>query len=304
MVARGTSDHAATYGRYLVEAHVGLPVALAAPSLTTIYGAAVDWHDALVVAVSQSGRSPDVCGVVEVARAGGALTVAITNEPASPLADAAEHVIPCLAGDERAVAATKTYVAELVALAALVAVLRPASALANELPRLEGALATCLAHAERWIADSGVIGDFAAADRALVASRGYNMATALEVALKLKETGAVFAEGYSTADLLHGPIALAGSGIPLLAIRPDGPMGPGIDDGVERAKAAGTTAWVVGGGEIDASAGGLSLPLDLTEELTPMAFVLPGQLLAESVARARGRDPDSPVGLTKVTLTR
>lgn len=309
MVARGTSDHAATYGRYLLEAHLGVPVALAAPSLTTIYEASVDWRDGLLIAVSQSGSSPDVLAVVEAARAGGALTIAITNEPSSSLAAAAEHLVPCRAGDERAVAATKTYVAELVALAAIVAVLRPRSPLAEALPRLPHILERCLERSIRWVESIGVVDAFAAADRALVASRGYNLATALEVALKLKETGAVFAEGYSTADLLHGPIVLAGSGVPLLAIRPDGPVGSGIDDGVSRAEQAGSAAWLIGGREVEprASLNGsaaLALPIDLPEALTPPAFILPGQLLAEAVARARGRDPDAPQGLAKVTLTR
>jgi glucosamine--fructose-6-phosphate aminotransferase (isomerizing) len=309
MAARGTSDHAATYGRYLLEAHLGLPVAMAAPSLTTIYEATIDWHDGLLIAVSQSGRSPDILAVIEAARSGGALTLAITNDATSPMALAAEHVIPCLAGEEAAVAATKTYVAELVALAALVVALRPRSPLAGALPRLPEVLGRCLAHAIRWVDGSGVVETFAAADRVLVASRGYNMATAVEIALKLKETGAVFAEGYSTADLLHGPIALAGAGIPLLAIRPDGPMGTAIDEGVAAAKLAGSTAWVIGGVEIEARASVdgssvLPLPLDLPEVLTPPAFILPGQLLAEAVARARGHDPDAPLGLSKVTLTR
>lgn len=309
LVARGTSDHAATYGRYLLESHLGLPVALAAPSLVTVYEANVDWHGGVAIAISQSGRSPDVLAVIEAARGGGALTIAITNEPASPLATAAEHVVPCLAGEERAVAATKTYVGELVALAALVAALRPRSQLAEAMPRLVHVLERCLERSIRWIAGTDVVAAFAAADRALVASRGYNLATALEIALKLKETGAVFAEGYSTADLLHGPIALAGHDVPLLVIRPDGQMGARIDTGMARAEAAGTASWLVGGREVEPRAAldestALALPVDLPEPLTPPAFALPGQLLAEAVARARGRDPDAPLGLTKVTLTR
>lgn len=309
LVARGTSDHAATYGRYLLEAYLGLPVALAAPSLTTVYRASVGWREGMVIAVSQSGRSPDVLAVVEAARAGGALTVAITNEPDSPLASAAELLVPCHAGDERAVAATKTYVAELVALAALVAALRPRSTLAEALPRLPHVLERCLERAVRWIESVGVVDAFATTERALIASRGYNLSTALEVALKLKETSGVFAEGYSTADLLHGPIALAGSGVPLLAIRPDGPMGVGIDEGIARAELGGSASWLIGGREVEPRAsvngsGALVLPVDLPEALTPAAFVLPGQLLSEAVARARGRDPDAPRGLAKVTLTR
>lgn len=309
LVARGTSDHAATYGRYLLESHLALPVAMAAPSLTTVYRERLAWRDGLAVAVSQSGRSPDLLAVVEAARGGGALTLAITNDLDSPIARAAALAIPLLAGEERAVAATKTYVAQLVALAALVAALCPRSGLAEALPRLPEVLDRCLARAVRWIEEGGVTEAFAAADRALVASRGYNLATALEIALKLKETGAVFAEGYSTADLLHGPIALAGPGIPLLAIRPDGPMGAAIDDGVEHAAAAGSTIWLIGGRETQprASVDGSStlvLPLDLPEALSPAGFVLPGQLLAEAVAGRRGRDPDAPSGLRKVTLTR
>jgi glucosamine--fructose-6-phosphate aminotransferase (isomerizing) len=309
MAGRGTSDHAATYGRYLLEAHLGVPVAMAAPSLTTVYEAAIDWRGGLLIAVSQSGRSPDVLAVIAAARSGGALTVTITNDATSPMALAAEHVIPCLAGEEAAVAATKTYVAELVALAALVAALRPRSPLAGALPRLPDVLERCLARAIGWVEGTGIVDIFAAADRVLVASRGYNMATAVEIALKLKETGAVFAEGYSTADLLHGPIALAGAGIPLLAIRSDGPIGTAIDEGVAAAERAGSTAWLIGGREVEqrASVDGssaLALPLDLPEDLTPPVFVLPGQLLAEAVARARGHDPDAPIGLSKVTLTR
>jgi glucosamine--fructose-6-phosphate aminotransferase (isomerizing) len=146
-------------------------------------------------------------------------------------------------------------------------------------------------------------------DRCLAASRGYNLATALEVALKLKETSGIFAEGYSTADLLHGPVALAAPGIPLLVFRPDGPMGRRIDDGVGHAAAAGSPVWMIGGREVEPrasvdGAAALALPLDVPEQLSPMALVLVGQLIAEAVAVRRGRDPDAPIGLRKVTMTR
>lgn len=309
MVGRGTSDHAATYGRYLLEATLGRPVAMAAPSLTTIYTARQDWRDGLVIAVSQSGRGPDVVEVVEAARAGGALTIAITNDSASPLASAAHHVIPCQSGDERAVAATKTYVAELVCLASLAAELQPRASWAEALGRLPTVLDRCLERAIGWVASSGIANALAETDRCLAASRGYNLATALEVALKLKETSGIFAEGYSTADLLHGPVALAAPGIPLLVFRPDGPMGQRIDDGVGHAAAAGSSVWMIGGREVEPrasvdGAAALALPLDLPEELSPMAMVLVGQLIAEAVAVRRGRDPDAPIGLRKVTMTR
>lgn len=309
LVGRGTSDHAATYGRYLLEATLGLPVSMAAPSLTTVYRIPHRWSAGLVIAVSQSGRGPDVVEVVEAARVGGALTVAITNDAGSPLASAADHVIHCLAGEERSVAATKTYVAELVCLATLADELQPRSPLRDALDRLPTVLDRCLERAIHWVETSGVVEALAVTDRCLAASRGYNLATALEAALKLKETAAIFAEGYSTAELLHGPVVLAAPGIPVLVFRPDGPMGRMIDEGVGHAASAGSSVWMVGGREVEprASVDGasvLALPLDLPEELTPVVLILAGQLVAEAVAVRRGRDPDAPAGLRKVTMTR
>ncbi|HEX8938550.1 MAG TPA: SIS domain-containing protein [Candidatus Limnocylindrales bacterium] len=318
IAARGTSDHAAIYARYLLEGRLRLPTGLAAPSLTTVYGTPLDWRDLLLVGISQSGEGPDIVAVVEAARAGGALTVAITNEPASPLAAAAEFLLPCRAGEERAVAATKTYVAELTAVAALVAAVevgeeRGAASdghvppLAADLPRVPDVLEAVLETSAAWLATAEpLVEALAASDRALVVSRGYNLATALEVALKLKETSRIFADGYSSADLLHGPVALAGPAIPTLAFRPDGAMGAALDESLDRARFAGARPWVVGGQEVAAaatSARALALPGALPETLTPLAFVLPGQLVAETVARRRGMDPDAPLGLTKVTRT-
>jgi len=314
VAARGTSDHAGVYARYLFESHLRLPVVLAASSLTTVYGRSMDWRDSLVVGISQSGEAPDVAAVVSAARGTGALTVAITNEPDSSLAGAAEHTLACRAGVERAVAATKTYVAELAAVAALVAELtrgRPASAspddLSRALPAVPDALDAVLGAAEAWIGRADALVEaLAASDRALVVSRGYDYATALEIALKLKETSRIFAEGYSSADLLHGPVALAEPAIPMLVFRPDGPMGAALDGSVERARALGARPWIVGGRGVAATADGVrtvSLPLDVSEPLSPLAFAIPGQLVAESVARRRGMDPDAPAGLTKVTRT-
>lgn len=317
IVARGTSDHAATYARYLFEIELGLPTGLAAPSVTTLYGADLRWRGGLVVAISQSGQSPDVVGVVEEARAGGALTVALTNETRSPLAAAAEHVIDCRAGTEEAVAATKTYVAELAVIAMLVARLAPRTLDPGALATLPQALGDSLAEAARQVADSGLVETMAGSDRALVASRGYNLATALEIALKLKETAGIFADGYSTADLEHGPVALAEPGLPVLVIRPEGAVGQAIDHALERLLAAGVRPWIISGRS--RSAGGplsvrgpaasrlderqVLLRFDLPEALSPLAFILPGQLLAEAATRRRGRDPDRLPSLTKVTRT-
>jgi glutamine---fructose-6-phosphate transaminase (isomerizing) len=313
IVARGTSDHAAIYARYLIETQLGWPVSLASPSITTIYAATTNWSDTLLLAFSQSGRSPDLVAVVEAARRGGALTLAITNTADSPLESAAQLTVPCRAGPELAVAATKSYVAELAAVAGIVAAMIPESALAQNLPRVPKVLRQTLEATLTWRAGPGadLVGAIAGSGRALVISRGFNLATALETALKLKETGHIFAEGYSSADFEHGPIALAGSEIPALVFRPDGRMGAAIDPAIERARAAGAKPWLIGGPELGASnAGGSRTMLalaalgDLPECLTPLALVIPGQLLAEAVAVSLGLSPDRPVGLSKVTLTR
>jgi glucosamine--fructose-6-phosphate aminotransferase (isomerizing) len=310
-VARGTSDHVATYGRYLVETRLAVPASLAAASVTTIYGAPLRWTGGALIAISQSGRSPDLTAVVEAARAHGALTIAVTNDPGSPLASAAAHAIPVLAGPEHAVAATKTYVSCLAAVAALVAHVADDRPTLAALGRVPDALATALRLADPWIADSGIVAAFAETERALVTSRGYDLATALEVAIKLQETAGLFADGHSTADLEHGPVALAGPSVPVLAFRPDGPMGTSIDGALERVRVTGARPWIVGGQEAptvldgaDAATHSLRMPLPLPDLLMPLARIIPGQILAEAVSRGRGRDPDAPAGLTKVTLTR
>ena len=306
IAARGTSDNAGVYARYLVETTLGIPVGLAAASVTTIYRAPLAWDDVLLIAISQSGAGPDVGAVVGAARAAGAPTLAITNEPDSLLAGAAELVLNLRAGEERSVAATKTYVASLAVVAGLVARLADGAPWAAGLERLPETLATTLETAGAWLRDAGAacVRALARSDEALVVSRGHNFATALEVALKLKETSRIFADGYSTADLLHGPVAVAGPELPTLAFRPDGAPGIAVDEALAIARSRGAVPWTVGGGEVAARDLALVVAPDLPEPLTPLAYVLPGYLLAESVARARGRDPDSPAGLAKVTRTR
>ena len=306
IAGRGTSDHAAVYAQYLFETHLGLPTGLVKPSVTTVYGARLDWGGGLVVAISQSGQSPDVVAVVEAARRSGALTVAITNEPASPLAAAAELALHIHAGRELAVPATKTYVTELAVVGALTNAIRPTPALADGLAALPGALRVTIARTRDWLTGPGApaVDTFAAADRALLVSRGFNLATALELALKLKETCGLFAEAYSTADFMHGPLVLAQAGVPTLAIRPDGLMGADVDATLAAVAARGGRTTVFGGGETSGRPEALSLPHSLPEALTPLLFVVPGQLLVEAVATRRGVNPDAPDGLGKVTLTR
>ncbi len=306
IAGRGTSDHAAVYAQYLFETHLGLPTGLVKPSVTTVYGARLDWGGGMVVAISQSGQSPDVVAVVEAARRSGALTVAITNEPASPLAAAADLALRIHAGRELAVPATKTYVTELAVVGALTNAIRPTPVLADGLAALPGALRVTIAQTRDWLTGPGApaVDTFAATDRALLVSRGFNLATALELALKLKETCGLFAEAYSTADFMHGPLVLAQAGVPTLAIRPDGLMGADVDATLAAVAARGGRTTLFGGGETSGRPEALSLPHSLPEALTPLLFVVPGQLLVEAVATKRGVNPDAPDGLGKVTLTR
>ena len=309
LVARGTSDHAAIHLRYLIEVELGIPAGLAAPSTVTIYGAEMRWRGGVVIAVSQSGRSPDLIAVLEAARTGGATTIAIVNAPDSPLAAAADAVIDCRAGEEVAVAATKSYVAQLAAGAALVGALARGRDLRDALTSVPDLLAASLAAAADSIDDdAAIVAEFAVSERSIVIGRGFEYPTALETALKLKETGRVFAEGYSSADFSHGPVVLTAPDVPILAIRPDGAMAPLVDEGISAARVVGARPWVVAAnGPVDAEPERvirLPLPADLPPALASLATILPGQLLAESVSRRRGYDPDAPPGLRKVTLTR
>ena len=305
IVARGTSDHAAVYAQYLLETQLGLASGLAKPSVTTVYRSSISWAGGMVLAISQSGQSPDVVAVVRAAREAGALTLAITNDEGSPLAMAADHQLSCHAGPELAVPATKTYVAQLAVTAALVSAVSGSDALRRGLAALPERLTRTLETAAAWLGADGneAVEALAAADRTLVLSRGYNLATALELALKLKETVGLFAEAYSTADFAHGPRVLTRAAVPILAIRPDGPVAAELDATLAAAVAAGGRPILIGGAGAAGLPGALALPFSIDEPLSPIVLVVPGQLLVEAVASRRGVDPDAPAGLDKVTRT-
>jgi glucosamine--fructose-6-phosphate aminotransferase (isomerizing) len=304
IAARGTSDHAATYAQYALAAVAGFPVALATPSLFSRYATPPRLRHALVLGVSQSGRSPDVVAVVEEARRQGAATAAVTNDPTSPLAAAAEHVIALRAGTEQAVAATKTYTAELICLAALAAALadQPDDA-AEALARIPEALTAGLGaepQAER-----------AAAERApmtecVVLGRGFNLATGLEWALKLKELANVRAQAYSTADFQHGPVASLDPGGHILAVSAAGPLAAELKALLEGllAQRKARVLLVSGGAAALPGADQIGFPDMLPEWLSPVAAIVPAQLFSYHLARAKGLDPEQPRGLAKVTLTR
>jgi glutamine---fructose-6-phosphate transaminase (isomerizing) len=304
-IARGSSDNAATYGRYLCEVHTGRPASLAAPSVATHYRAKVDLGGVLAVALSQSGETGEIVETLRWAAAQGARTVAITNDGTSILAVAADLALVTQAGPERAVPATKTYTSQLAGLAELGAALGPDDAAFDAaLAAAPQAIETMLATAADAAALAGQLAG--SAIRSLVVSgRGFAYSTALELALKVKETCSIEAIGMSHADLEHGPIAVVGEAVPALLLAPgEGPMLPGMAALARTVAARGSRAYGIGGDAAFAAACTAALPgPDLPEALAPLALIVPGQLLVEALSRGLGLDPDHPVGLSKVTQT-
>jgi glucosamine--fructose-6-phosphate aminotransferase (isomerizing) len=301
IAARGSSDNAARYAQHVLGRLCGLPVALAAPSLHTVYDAPIRYTDGLVLGISQSGASPDVVAVLAAARAQGCVTVAITNEPDSPMAKAATHVIPLQAGVEASVAATKTYTTSLAAVAALAA-----GVSGDEERRRE--LTGVAAGMERQLTRTAGIDEAAeaAADwrRLAVIGRGANYATAFEAALKIKELAGVAAEPASPADFLHGPVAMLDPGFPVLAIMPSPPAGAAVRDVLAAAHGREADITVIAGDEYGPAPDERKLSVEAGPEwLSPLCAVVPAQLLAVGAAERRGVDVDRPVGLQKVTRT-
>ena len=302
-VARGTSDHAALYGAYLSEIRLGLPVASASPSAITLYGARPDFTDTLVIGVSQSGGSPDLTGVLTVARETGGLTLAVTNNPGSALSRAAELSIDIAAGHERAVAATKTYTAELLALLLLVEGIRNGEGTlsADERAALEK-LPQLAEDALRDTAADDLAQRYRFASRMVTTARGYAYPTARETALKLIETSYLPALAFSGADLLHGPLAMTDPDVPVLAVVGDGPGGRSMRDVVTRLGERRADVVTIGATDVPGASGRLSVP-GVDERYGPLLDILPLQRLALALALARGEDPDAPRGLKKVTTT-
>jgi len=303
LVARGTSDNAALFGRYLLEITTGIPVSLAAPSITTLYEADLDYRDTLVVAISQSGESTDTNRVLERAKEQGALTMGITNERASTMASLAEHVFLVRAGKERSVAATKTYTGQVLALY-LLAYALGGSVRVEDLERLPQAVEDALSLEPQVAALSE---RYRYMRQAVVVGRGLNYANAFEFSLKLMETCYVVAERFSSADFLHGPIALVEPSFPVFAFAPPGVTWPSVGETLQ--KLAGLRAEIVaitdsGNREIEARATRvIRLPRRLKETMTPIPYVVPAQLFAAHLAAQKGLNPDQPRTLNKVTLT-
>lgn len=301
-IARGSSDNAAVYGRYLLQAHTGYLATHGSPSIATVYGSRVDLSGVLAVAISQSGRTEEILETMRWAADCGARTLGITNGPESPLADEADMTLVTRAGNEVAVPATKTYNTQLAALAVLAlglgADLDPADL--ERVPDgveevLNGSGDVLEEVAERTVAAHG----------AVVTGRGMVLSTVMEAALKLKEACYLHTMGMSHADFLHGPIAVADSNTPaLLVAAPQGPTLQGMVQLAGRLRSIGAPVFGVGGGAELASAVDLSLPVpEAPEWVSPMQLIVPAQLLTERLARRLGYDPDVPRGLNKVTQT-
>mgnify|MGYP005855382113 CR=1 FL=1 len=303
IAARGTSDNAGRYAQYLLGAVNGLMVALATPSLFTIYQQPPRFGNALVLGISQSGQSPDIVAVLAEARRQGTLTAAITNDPDSELGQTVDFVIDQQAGPERSIAATKTYTSQLAAIALLSASLADAGEMETALLQIPEIVAATLAmEAEigqiaqryRYMRDCVVIG------------RGYNYATAFELALKLKELTYTIAEPYSSADFLHGPLALIEHGFPAIVVAPSGVILPEIQEFIRtlQEREAEVVAISDEPETLALARIPLALPRRVPEWLSPITAIIPGQLLAMHLAYVRDYDPDHPRGLRKVTQTR
>jgi len=303
LVARGSSDNAAIYGRYLAEVHAGVAGALAAPSVATLYAAQLDLADTVAVCVSQSGSTQEIVQTQEWAKRCGAATIAVTNVAESPLAAGADLALVTQAGPELAVPATKTYTTQVAALAVVV------DALAPRRGTLDAEFARVAEQAERLLGPGDVLDamveELADTEEVLASGRGLAFGTTLEVALKLEETCLRPVRGLSYADLLHGPIAVVDPHlVTLLVAGPSGPTLPGLIDLAATVRAKGSPVLGLGGDAAFRAACDLAVPgPELSELLAPVALPIPAQLLAERLARRLGLDPDAPRGLKKVTQT-
>jgi glucosamine--fructose-6-phosphate aminotransferase (isomerizing) len=297
LIARGSSDHAAIYGRYVLQLATGRPVALAAPSLHTLYDSPMRCPGYLAVAVSQSGRTPEIVTVVQSYLDAGATGIAITNDPSSPLSRASGATIDLGAGEERAVPATKTFTSQLAAFALLAETLGEVGWTDDDWKRLPEAVSEVLDDLEpaRRVATKLVD-----AQGLISVGRGFMYSVALEAALKLKETTSLLAEGYSAADLRHGPVAVIEHDFPVLAFCVRGLAAADMQELIR---------WLISQREArvfvssDEPASDLPLPPEISEALGPIPAAVRAQQVARELALLRGMDPDTPEGLTKVTPT-
>ncbi|MBI5352061.1 MAG: SIS domain-containing protein [Chloroflexi bacterium] len=304
LAARGTSDNAGRYANYLLGAFNGLPLALATPSLFTYYKRPPKLKNALVIGISQSGQSPDIVSVLVEGRRQNCLTLAITNEPESSLTQAADFVLDIQAGDEKAVAATKTYTTELMSVAMLSAIVNGNKKYWKELEKVSGWMKSVLKQND-FIAQSAQ--RYRYMDQTIVLGRGFNYATAFEWALKLKELTYVKAEPYSSADFAHGPIAMIENGFPIMAVAPKGKVFDSMYQMLKRLREEFSAELVVISNDKKALALAqmpLTIPADVPEWLSPLVSILPAQLFAYHLTLAKGYNAENPRSIHKVTKTK
>ena len=306
-VSRGSSDNAASYGRYLLEAYAARPAALAAPSVYTAYRSGLDLRDTLVVSVSQSGATQEIVEAQDWVRDCGAATLAVTNDADSPLAAGADLALVTEAGPELAVPATKSYLTQVAAMAVIGYAVSPATGAERAAWRRE--LDAAPDEIERLVMTRTGIDDavamLAGSDAVIASARGLLLGTALEAALKLEETCLRPVRGLSYADLRHGPVAVVGSGVTALVLAAaDGPLADALADQAADLVVRGAHVIGVGGNDRFAAAATLSLAGPrLGERTAPLGTIVPAQLVVEALARHLGLDPDAPRGLRKVTQT-
>jgi glutamine---fructose-6-phosphate transaminase (isomerizing) len=302
IAARGSSDHAATYAKYAWTTLAGYPVALAAPSLLTIYKTQVRLAGALVVGISQSGQSPDIIAVLEEGKRQGRPTLAITNDGSSPLASIADHVIELHAGPEQSIAATKTYTAQLTVMALLAASLSGHAQHLDALQQIPSAMERTF-QLNTNLAQN--VERYRYMDRCIVIGRGFNYATSFELALKLKELTYIMVSAYSSADFRHGPIATIERGLPVFLFMQAGATYDDMLDLAMELQRREAELLVISESEQALSLARTALPIfpGIPEWLTPLITIIPGQLFALNLALTKGLNPDIPRGLHKVTLT-
>ena len=301
LVARGSSDNAALFGRYLLEITTGIPVSLSAPSVHTIYNAELRLDHALVVGVSQSGEGEDINRVLENARRSGAATIGITNEPGSSMTRLVDETLLTHGGKERSVAATKTFTGQMLLFYMLAAELAEKS-----VPFSYEAIPEYVAQAlEQKLAIAELVQRYVFMENCVVVGRGLAYANAYELALKLMETCYVVAERFSSADFLHGPLAMVERHFPVILFAPPGVMLPGVKSLIERLRElhADTLAITNDHDAAEMCTRSIVMPHEIDEFLAPIPYIVPGQLFAALLAEAKGLDPDSPRSLSKVTRT-
>jgi glucosamine--fructose-6-phosphate aminotransferase (isomerizing) len=302
IAARGTSDNAGRYAKYLLGAHNRIVVSLATPSLFTIYKRPPDLRDCLVLGISQSGKSPDIVSVLKEGQQQGALTAAITNYPDSNLGQAAQIVLDLKAGEEISLAATKTYTAQLTTLAILSVALDPIDRYRKDLEKLPDQIRDVYVH-ESLI--DNLAERYRYMSHCVVIGRGYNYASAFEFSLKMKELSYTIAEPYSSADFLHGPVALVDRGFPTFVIAPDGKMNPEMKALIDKVQARNAEVVLISDQEslLKAADHKIPLPPNVPEWLSPITAIVPSQMFAMCLAHTRNFNVDEPRGLNKVTET-